>query len=189
MKRIVTLLGLICFATSAAAALDINQLMQDLAQKKSGRVTFVEKKYIALLDKPLVSSGELSFTAPGHLEKRTLQPRPELITLDNDMLNLERGDKKYSLRLSSRPEAIAFVDSIRGTLSGNRRMLEANYALLLTGTREKWSLRLLPSDTDIAALLTRIDIQGSRDRITSIEYMLVDGDRTVMSLTPIEGDK
>lgn len=187
MKRLAALLCLLCFATTAAAAWDINQLMHDLAQRKSGKAHFVEKKYISLLDRPVVSSGELSFSAPDHLEKRTLQPKPELITLDKDTLYVEHAGKQFSLRLSSQPEAVAFVDSIRGTLTGNRKVLEASYALILTGTQENWSLRLLPSDTDIAALLTRIDIRGTRDRVTSVEYLLTDGDRTVMRITPLEG--
>lgn len=187
MKRLVTLLCMLCLAAPAAAAWDINQLMNDLARRSGGRATFVEKKYLAVLDKPLVSSGELSFTAAGRLEKRTLKPKPELISLDNDVLTVEHGDKKFTLRLSSRPEAVAFVDSVRGTLTGNRKLLEASYALSLSGTQTNWTLSLLPSDTTIAALLTRIDIRGVRDRVTSVEYLLADGDRTVMSITPIEG--
>lgn len=186
MKRLAALLCLLCLAAPASAAWDLNQLMNDLAKKDGGRARFVEKQYLAVLDKPLVSSGEMSYSAPDRLEKRTLSPRPELITLDKDMLHVERGGKKFSLRLSSRPEAVAFVDSIRGTLTGNRKLLEASYALILTGNQASWTLRLLPSDADIAALLRSIDIRGTRDRVTSVEYQLADGDRTVLTITPIE---
>lgn len=186
MKRLAALFCLLCLATTASAAWDVNQLMNDLAQKTGGRARFVEKQYLAVLDKPLVSSGELSYTAPNRLEKRTLSPKPELITLDDDTLYVERGGKKFSLRLSSRPEAVAFVDSIRGTLTGNRKLLEASYALILTGTQANWTLRLLPSDSEIAVLLRSIDIRGVRDRVTSVEYQLADGDRTVMTITPVE---
>ena len=186
MKRLAALLCLLSFATTAAAAWDINQLMNDLAQKTGGRAKFVEKQYLAVLDKPLVSSGEMLYTAPHRLEKRTVSPKAELITLDNDMLYVERGGKKFSLRLSSRPEAVAFVDSIRGTLTGNRKLLEASYSLFLSGNPANWSLRLLPSDTDIAAILRSIDIRGAHDRVLSVEYQLADGDRTVMTFTPIE---
>jgi outer membrane lipoprotein-sorting protein len=189
MKRLAALLCLFCLAAPVSAAWDIAQLMHDLSQRPSGRAKFVEKKYIAMLDKPLISSGELSFTAPDRLEKRTLQPKPELIRLDGDMLYVEHGGKQFNLRLSSRPEAVAFVESIRGTLTGNQKALEANYALALSGTQASWTLRLQPTDTNIAALLTRIDIRGARDRVTSIEYQLADGDRTVMNITPLEGEQ
>jgi hypothetical protein len=40
-----------------------------------GKARFVETKYIALLDKPLMASGEMTFTTPDRLEKRHLTPR------------------------------------------------------------------------------------------------------------------
>jgi outer membrane lipoprotein-sorting protein len=174
------------FSTTAVAAWDLATLMDDLARHKGGRVRFVEKKYIALLEKPVVSSGEMTYTAPDRLEKRTLQPKPELMVLDRETLTLERGKQKFVLRLSDQPEAQVFVDSIRGTLSGNRAMLERSYALHLSGTRERWTLSLLPSDQRIATLVSRITVGGTRNIVDSIEYLQADGDRAVMSITPVE---
>lgn len=173
-------------ATPALADWDLATLMQDLARHPGGRVRFVEKKYIALLDRPVVSSGEMTYTAPDRLEKRTLQPKPELLLLDRETLTVERGKQKFVLRLADQPEALVFVDSIRGTLSGNRAALERGYALHLSGTRERWSLSLLPNDQRIAALVSRITVGGSRDRVDRIEYLQADGDRAVMSIEPIE---
>ena len=184
--RLLATAALLALATPALAAWDLATLMQDLAQHKGGRVRFVEKKYIALLEKPVVSSGEMNYTPPDRLEKRTLQPKPELMLLERDMLTLERGKQKFVLRLADQPEAQVFVDSIRGTLAGDRTKLERSYALHLSGTRERWSLSLLPSDPRIAALVSRITVGGTRAQVDSIEYLQADGDRAVMSLTPIE---
>lgn len=184
--RLLAAAALLALAAPALAAWDLAALMQDLAQHKGGRVRFVEKKYIALLEKPVVSSGEMVYTAPDRLEKRTLQPKPELLLLDRDTLTLERGKQKFVLRLSDQPEAQVFVDSIRGTLAGNRALLERSYALHLSGTRERWSLSLLPSDQRIATLVSRITVGGTRNIVDTIEYLQADGDRAVMNITPIE---
>ena len=69
---LVALLVLALPVFSHAADWDIDQLMQTLAQTRSGHVSFVEKKSIAMLDAPVESSGELFYTAPDRLEKRTL---------------------------------------------------------------------------------------------------------------------
>ena len=45
--------------------------MQNLAQVKSAKGKFVERKYLAMLNAPLDSSGTLVYTAPGRLEKFT----------------------------------------------------------------------------------------------------------------------
>ena len=113
---------MLCLATSLAAAdtLQLPQLMQLLAQNKAGKALFVEKKYISIIDKPIESSGELAFTAPDKLEKRTLKPKLELLVLEGDNLTIDQPDKhRLSIRLQEHAEVAAFVESIRGTLAGD----------------------------------------------------------------------
>ena len=186
IKRLLATLLLAVLATPALAAFDVGQLMTDLARHKGGKAKFVEKKYISLLDKPVVSTGEMSYTAPDRLEKRTLTPKPETLLLDKEMLSIEREKQKLTINLSNQPEALAFIDSIRGTLTGNRAALEKNYLLHLSGTSDKWVLTLLPSEQKIAALVQRITVSGSKNQIRSIEYLQADGDRSVMSIEPVE---
>jgi outer membrane lipoprotein-sorting protein len=179
-------LALACLATAAHAAFDVDRLLADLAQHKGGRAKFVEKRYLAVLDRPLVATGEMTYTAPDRLEKRTLTPTPETMLLDRDTLAFERGTRKVTIKLASRPEALAFVDSIRSTLAGDRAALEKHYALALSGDAGNWALTLSPSERRIAALLQRITVNGSGDQIRSIEYLLADGDRSEMTIEPIE---
>lgn len=167
-------------AVSHAAEMDIDQLMQGLAQIRTGHASFVEKKYIAMLDKPVESSGELFYSAPERLEKRTLKPKPESMILDNGMLVIERGRQKHSLQLQDYPELAAVIDSIRGTLAGDRKALERNYRLSLEGGIERWTLQLLPVDEKMQAVIKRIRITGARHAVSSIEINRADGDRSLM---------
>ena len=169
-------------AISHAADWDIDQLMHDLAQTRSGHVSFVEKKSIAMLDKPVESSGELFFSAPAHLEKRTLKPKPETMIVDSGTLLIERGRQKYSLQLQDYPELAAFIDSIRGTLAGDRKALERNYRLSLEGTSQNWTLHLIPAEEKMLAVVKRIRIAGARDAVSSIEITQADGDSSLMQI-------
>jgi outer membrane lipoprotein-sorting protein len=173
-------LALVMWSPSAFAAWDLQQLMDSLAQIKSGRATFVETKRIAMLDKPVESSGELFFTAPDRLEKRTLKPRPESMTVNGSDLSIERGNQKYHLQLQAYPELAAFIDSIRGTLAGDRKALESSYRLNLDGSAERWSLQLLPLDEKMRAVIKRIRISGVRDQVNSVEITQADGDSSLM---------
>ncbi|MGE5472120.1 MAG: LolA-related protein [Bacteroidota bacterium] len=186
IKRLCAAACLAALALPALAAFDVGQLMDDLARHKGGRAKFVEKKYLAVLDKPVVSTGEMTYTAPDQLEKRTLTPKPETLRLDKDMLSIEREKQKLSINLGNQPEALAFIDSIRGTLTGNRAALEKNYYLHLSGNADKWVLTLLPSEQKIAALVLRITVSGSKSQIRSIEYLQADGDRSVMTIEPLD---
>ena len=105
-----TLTLLLAPAIGHAAAWDIDQLMRSLAQTRSDRASFVEKKFIAILDKPVESSGELLYTAPDRLEKRTFKPKPESMTVDGGTLTIERGRQKHRLQLQDYPELAAFID-------------------------------------------------------------------------------
>src|SRR5688500_13261361 len=61
--------------TAPASNWGIGELMQSLAQVKSAKGRFVERKYLAILNAPLELSGTLSYSAPGRLEKHTLAPK------------------------------------------------------------------------------------------------------------------
>jgi len=167
-------------AANHAADWDIDQLMRGLAQIHSDHARFVEKKFIAILDKPVESSGELFYTAPDYLEKRTIKPKPESMALDRGTLMIERRRQKHELPLQDYPELAAFIDSIRGTLSGDRKALERNYRLTLDGTAEHWTLQLLPLNEKMQAVVKRIRIAGARDAVSSIEITQSDGDSSLM---------
>lgn len=179
-------LGLGLVASLAHAGYSMDQLMADLAQNKGGRARFVEKQFVGLLDKPLVASGEMLYTPPDRLEKRTLLPKPESMVLDKDTLTMQRDKRRMSINVSSRPEAQAFVESIRSTLSGNRQALEAHYKLELQGERARWTLTLLPTEPEIAALLQKVTVSGSQKQVQRIEYLQADGDRSELTIEVIE---
>ncbi|TDR77793.1 LolA-related protein [Paludibacterium purpuratum] len=177
---------LLLLAMTAAHAADwgMQDLMQMLSQKKTGSATFVEKKTLAVLSQPLESSGELSFTAPDRLEKRTLKPKPESMVLVGDKLTLERSDgRKMTVSLNDRPEVAAFVESIRATLSGDRGALERFYNVTLSGTAGEWQLTLVPIQPRMQKIISQIRIAGSRAQVKTIAFLQADGDRSDMTIT------
>ncbi|WP_460564440.1 outer membrane lipoprotein carrier protein LolA [Hydrogenophaga aquatica] len=185
MKRWISAWMLGSFAMCAQAGLTLDQLMSELAQHPGGQARFVEKRHLALLDKPVVASGEMTYSAPDRLEKRTLAPKAETLLLDKETLTVERDRRKLSINLNQRPEALAFVESIRGTLAGDRAALERSYRLQLSGTADTWTLTLVPSDARIASMLQRVTISGSQRQVRHIEYQQADGDRTELTIEPL----
>jgi outer membrane lipoprotein-sorting protein len=174
------------WVAAQAAELQLADLMQVLAQNKAGRATFVEKKYIGIVEKPLESSGELSYVPPDRLEKRTLKPVAESIAVDGKVLTIERaGKQRLRLNLADYPEVAAFIDSIRGTLSGDRAALEAMYQVSLSGGIDKWVLMLRPRYSRMSDVVSQISIRGTRAELSRIDFNMADGDRSEMSLTSV----
>lgn len=192
--RRAVLTALLCFcpfalAAPATTAWTLDHLMRTLASNPGGRATFSETKHLAVLDAPIESRGELVYVAPARLERHTLTPTAESMVLDGDEITLTRAGKTLKLSLHDYPAAAALIDSIRGTLAGDRRALERTYLLTMSGTREAWTLHLLPSDPALAALVSRIRIDGSAALVRSVEVLQADGDRSVMHIQPLRDKK
>lgn len=168
-----------------APAFTAEALMQQLAKRGGASARFVEKKHIAIVDEPIESRGELRFTAPDKLEKRTLQPIKEVLTLQGGTLRLERaGAKPMVMELGARPEAAALVESIRGTLAGDLTALRQHYALQVSGTADVWQLVLEPKAAAVKRMVRRVTLQGTRDSVRYVEVEQGDGDRSEMLITP-----
>ena len=170
---------------ASAQDLQLPELMRLLAVQKSAKATFVERKFIALLDKPVDSAGELSFTAPDRLEKRTISPRVETLVLDGDRLTIETTGKKMVISLQAHPEAAAFVESIRGTLAGDLGALEKFYSVELSGRVEHWKLQLVPRQPEMLKIVSRIRFEGSKSSVNLIVFEQADGDRSEMLVNPV----
>jgi len=173
----VFVLAWLCGASS-----DLDAVMGLLAMRQHGRVEFIEQQFLAVLDHPIESSGELRYDAPDHLEKRTLLPRPENLVLAGGVLTVERRGRKHVLDLQRYPQIQPFVESIRATLAGDRSALERVFHVEFGGSVERWSLVLVPVDHQLARTVKQVQIDGSRDQLHRIEIRQADGDRSLMTL-------
>jgi hypothetical protein len=182
-KSFLVLACLLVSPSIQAGEWGMDQLMNGLAQTRFGHASFIEKKSIAILDKPIESSGELFYTAPDRLEKRTLKPRPESMVLEQGTLTIEQKGKRHVLPLQNYPEIAAFIESIRGTLAGDRAALERAYRLSLEGGEQGWTLELLPLADRMKKVVERIRIAGERHELRTIEIRQADGDSSLMTIT------
>jgi hypothetical protein len=166
---------------------DLDRLMSALAQRKHGHVTFVERKYLSILERPLESSGELLYDAPDRLEKRTVKPRPEDLVLEGGVLTAQRGRHKYVLDLQQYPQVVPFIESIRATLAGDEPALERVFRLSFEGSLEHWTLELMPRDVKLAATVRQIRIAGEAAVVHSVSILESDGDRSELTIGPEVG--
>lgn len=162
----------------------ISQLMLGLQQVKSATGRFVEHKTLSALKAPLVASGTLLYVAPDRLQKLTLEPQRERLSVNGDKLVIEGGpdDRNRTLSLSDNPEIAAFVEAIRATLAGDLPTLERFYTVRLDGTAAGWQLVLAPKDEKVRKLVTWIRISGSGKLIHHVETEEADGDHSDMSI-------
>jgi len=168
--------------TTAPPAFD--ELLQRLAARRHGHVTFTEVQQLAMLDRPLESSGELLYDAPDRLEKRTLKPKAQTLILEHGVLTARRGHRTHVMELRDYPQVVPFVESIRATLAGDRAALERYFRVQFDGTLGAWTLLLVPVDATLAGAVKDIRIEGERDAVRTVEIRQSDGDRSLLSIGP-----
>jgi hypothetical protein len=171
-------------SATPASADTLNQLMQLLAQRRHGEADFSEVRYLSVLSEPLRSQGVLIYEAPDHLEQRILQPRAETVVLDHGVLTMHVGKRERSVPLAEQPQIAPLVDSIRALLAGERATLERRFRLQLTGSIERWMLRLEPRESSLRSSVREIDMSGERDAIREVQLQARNGDRSVMQIQP-----
>jgi hypothetical protein len=169
-------------AAEASEAAALEQVLQLLAAHRHGHVTFTEVQQLAMLERPLESSGELLYDAPDRLEKRTLEPKPEDLLLEHGLLTIQRGGRHRVLSLHDYPQAVPFVESLRATLAGDRAALERYFTWQFSGTLDDWTLGLVPRDATLARTVQRVSIRGERDAIRSVEIRQSDGDTSLLHI-------
>ena len=171
-------------AAAAQSELTLESLLARIGGRKEQQGRFVEKKYLALLDAPVESSGTLRYRAPDRLEKNTDRPVKESLMLDGDQLVIERNGRRRSLPAAQLPGVAALVGGLRDTLGGDAEALRRVFKVVLQGGASSWQIDLLPSDVTVAQLVTRVTLRGREDRLLEVETMQADRDRSVMTLAP-----
>jgi hypothetical protein len=170
--------------TAAADLHDLDQVMAILAMRLHGRVEFIEQQFLAVLSRPIESSGELRYDAPDRLEKRTLKPHAETLVLSGEVLTVERAHSRRVMDLHAYPQVLPFIESIRATLAGDRKALERLFRLDFTGSVSRWTLTLVPLESKVKQSVSQVRIEGAQDQLLKVEIRQPDGDRSLMTLRP-----
>lgn len=171
-------------AVAASSADPLDALMHELAARRHGHVAFTEVQHLAMLDRPLESSGELLYEAPDRLEKRTLRPRPETLVLERGTLSATRGQRTRTLELAAWPQLAPLLEGLRATLAGDRSALERVFNVTLDGDATHWILHLAPREAAAARVVRQVSIAGAGADLKTVEILAADGDRSVLSVGP-----
>ena len=185
-RALIALAGLGCGPLARAqAGFTLVQLMQALAQVKTGEGTFVEQRTVQMLERTLVSSGRIAFEAPDTFVRETIKPRRESVKVVGNTVTMSQGSRSRTVSLDASPEASLIFEAIRGTLTGNREALEKHFKPSVTGNAERWSLELVPREALLRELVVSIRMSGARALVREVLVVMADGDRSVMTIEPV----
>ena len=184
-----SVVALLSLPLRAQAAFDLPQLTQLLSRVKNSEAVFTEKRMVSILAQTLESSGRLSFAAPDTFVRETLKPHHEKVAVVGNSVTLSSGSRSRTVPLDSVPEAAVVVEAIRGTLTGNRELLERHFGATVSGTPQRWMLELVPIEPRLRELVKSVQLAGQQSLVREVTVAMADGDRSVMSIEQVATPK
>ena len=166
-------------------AFELPALATLLAARRSAEARFTEERFVSGLEHPLRASGTLSFSAPDRFARYTLAPRAESMVVEGNTVVLTRGGRTRQLALDTVPELTALVEAVRGTLSGDAERLRKHFRITVQGSASRWRLTLVPLENRLGAQVRQFEIEGQGSELRSVEVLLAGGDRSVMTIEPL----
>ena len=150
-------------------------ILGKLARPAPMSTAFLELRESRMLKQPLRLSGEYRRPAEDVLVREVRAPYAETTTIRAGEATIERaGRSPRTFSLSRAPELAGLQDSFGALLEGDRVALESIYRLRSTGTRQRWTLVLTPTATELASRLQAITLYGQGAELRCIETRMVE---------------
>jgi len=171
------MLALTPLPSEAASAPDAATLVASLNRPAPARTAFAEARFMRVLDKPLVVSGELAWLGGDKLERRVDKPQRETSTIGDGQVTQQReGKKPRSFSLQRAPQLKVLLDSFVALLGGDASRLSESFDVQLAQPANRWTLTLTPKDARIAKQISRIAIDGAGNEPRCMRMEESDGD-------------
>jgi hypothetical protein len=177
LTSLLALLPLTSPATPRPEHDDANALIASLHRPAPARTPFAEARFMRVLDKPLVVSGELAWLGGDRLERRVDKPTRETSTIADGEVTQEReGKKPRSFSLKRAPQLKVLLDSFVALLAGDPTRLGDSFNVVLGRDADRWQLTLTPRDAVIAKQIATIHVYGRGDQPRCLRMDEGDGD-------------
>jgi outer membrane lipoprotein-sorting protein len=148
--------------------------------------TFREEKRVALLARPLTSSGTIHFERSRGIARSTKAPKVEHVVLTRTSLRIRTASKSEEIPLDKSKDLRAFALIFPTLLRGDRAELERSFELGLHGsTRDWWALTFTPKAASLKKLVKQVVVFGRKAEVVSLRVTEASGDTTVTQLTDI----
>ncbi len=153
------------------------------------RCAFAEEKQVALLKKPLRSSGVLLFDKALGIVRTTRSPKPAVAVLTKTSLRITKGKRVEVIPLDKSKDLRAFVLVFPTLLRGERAELERSFELGLYGNaKEWWALRFVPRSEALRGYVKNVTVIGHGATLWGLDIVEASGDSTRTLLTELVKD-
>ena len=138
---------------------------------------FEQRKFITVLPKPLISTGQFKLDDNSELEWLILKPVRSRLVFDHNGIHQNQHGKTVWQASNEQPGVTAIGLILRSILSADLQPLTAYFGVEGTLENQVWRLVLTPNEPFLQQVVTKITLTGS-SHINTVNLFEVGGDRT-----------
>lgn len=187
MKKLIfaaalTLASPLLWAFSAA------ELAQTLQKPANVQGAFTQQRYLKSLTKPMTTNGQFVLIPKRGLLWHMQKPFENRLRVRADGIMQWNGKSWVATNPSKMNGQSQQIRLFLDLLGGNTQGLEKQFDLQLSGSQQKWTLRLNPKTALMKQIFNHIEISGD-NVVRRIELNEKQGDRTVMQFNQVQTGK
>lgn len=177
------LLAALPIAAPAADADLARTILGNMARPGSAQVAFVEVSYRSMLDRPLITSGQMKWLGGDRLERDVEKPYKAVAKIADGQMSIQRGNGEvHTVPIARAPQMGAILAGFRALLGGDTRALSRDFDVRAVGNPARWVLTLTPRSGELRHRVQSIVIDGRNGEPRCMTLNEGDGDTTITLL-------
>lgn len=182
MKRLFLVAALLTLSFNARSEISFSQLAQITGMPEKHAGSFVQQKYLQVVDASLESSGVFDYERGKSIRWEILEPiQSELVMTPTGVSSKQNGEELLQLDTSANPAAAALGEIFFAVLTADWEILESYVELSGSIDGDNWHAVLEPLDQSARLVFTRVELSGS-GLLEKIVLHESSGDRTTIVL-------
>lgn len=177
-------MGLLLPMLTFAAAPDLAQtILAGMARRSSAQTAFIDVSYRGMLDRPLITSGQMKWLGGDKLERDVEKPYKAVAKIGDGQMSIQRsGHPVQAVPIARAPQMGAILAGFRALLGGDTATLSRDFDVKAAGNPARWVLTLTPRASELKHRVQSIVIDGRNDAPRCMTLNESDGDTTITLL-------
>ncbi len=182
MKQLPLIAALLVLPFGAQADISFSKLAQITGMPDKHAGTFVQQKYLQVVDASLESRGVFAYERGKSIRWEILEPiQSELLMTPSGVSSKQNGESLLQLDTSANPAAAALGEIFFALLTADWAILESHLQLSGNIDGDNWHAVLEPLEQSARLVFTRVELSGS-GLLEKIVLHESSGDRTTIRL-------
>ena len=195
MKRILTILLLLCTTTLCTYAQSRQQMLDAIAsataQIRDMECDFVQTKKIKLLNRSMVSRGHMSYRQPDKLRWEYTTPYTYVFVVNGNKVQILNNNRKDVIDVDRNRMFREIVNIMLGTVAGTSLGDRSSFRTTVTGTQTEYIATLVPQKKEMRQMYSNIILHFDPKAgvVSKIEMNEAKGDMTTIELCNIHKNR